>query len=72
MLLVALDTGEKYVAGAYVVFVVLLLIYVAIMAARLGTLSKTIEELAELAERRRDEDAEPATAPEPESEEARA
>ena len=39
-------------------FVVLLLVYVAIMAARLGTLSKEIETLAELAERKREEEAE--------------
>jgi Tfp pilus assembly protein PilO len=49
-----LDEAGSYVAAAYIVFVVLLLIYVGIMAARLGTLSKEIESLAELAERERD------------------
>lgn len=53
-----LDEAGSYVAAAYVVFVVLLLVYVAIMAARLGTLSKEIETLAELAERKREEEAE--------------
>ena len=50
-----LDEAGSYVAAAYIVFVVLLLIYVGIMAARLGTLSKEIESLAELAERRHEE-----------------
>ena len=40
-----LHTAGKYVAGAYIVFVLLLLIYVAIMAVRLG---RTERELAEL------------------------
>jgi hypothetical protein len=40
-----LHTAGKYVAGAYIVFVVLLLIYVSIMAARL---SRTERELSEL------------------------
>ena len=40
-----LHTAGKYVAGAYVVFVVLLLVYVAIMAMRLG---RNERELAEL------------------------
>ena len=67
-----LDEAGKYVAGAYIVFVVLLVIYVAIMAARLGTLSKEIESLAELAESKRDAgpgSEEPVSEP---SEEARA
>jgi hypothetical protein len=49
---IPLDEGGRYVAAAYIVFVVLLVIYVGIMAARLGNLSKEIESLAELAERR--------------------
>jgi hypothetical protein len=47
-----LDEAGSYVAAAYIVFVVLLLIYVAIMGVRLGNLSKEIESLAELAERK--------------------
>ena len=34
MLLLALDTAEKYVAGAYVVFLTLIFIYVAIIGPR--------------------------------------
>jgi hypothetical protein len=40
-----LHAAGKYVAGAYIVFVLLILIYVAIMAIRLG---HTQRELAEL------------------------
>jgi hypothetical protein len=40
-----LHTAGKYVAGAYIVFVLMILIYVAIMALRLG---HTQRELAEL------------------------
>jgi cell division protein FtsL len=40
-----LHTAGKYVAGAYIVFVLMILIYVAIMAMRLG---HTQRELAEL------------------------
>ena len=47
-----LDEAGKYVAGAYVVFVALLLIYVAIMATRLARIDREIADLAELAERR--------------------
>lgn len=50
-----LDEAGQYVAAAYIVFVVLLLVYVGIMAARLGTLSREIQSLAELAERKRAE-----------------
>jgi hypothetical protein len=48
-----LDEAGKYVAGAYVVFLALLLIYVAIMAARLARIDRELGELAELAERKR-------------------
>ena len=47
-----LDEAGKYVAAAYIVFVVLLLVYIAIMAWRLGRISSEIEEIAELSERR--------------------
>jgi hypothetical protein len=48
----ALPLGEagKYVAAAYVVFVALILIYVAIMASRLSRLERELVELNELAE----------------------
>ena len=47
-----LDEAGKYVAGAYVVFVALLLIYVAIMAVRIDRMRQELSELAELAESR--------------------
>ena len=40
-----LHTAGKYVAGAYVVFVALILIYVAIMAIRLSNNEREISEL---------------------------
>ena len=45
-----LDEAGKYVAGAYVVFVVLLVVYVGIMAAKLGRMEKELRELASFAE----------------------
>ena len=48
-----LDEAGKYVAGAYVVFVALILIYVAIMAARLQRIDRELGELADLAEQRK-------------------
>jgi CcmD family protein len=47
-----LDEAGKYVAAAYGVFVTLILVYVAIMAARLRRIEKEIDSLTELAERR--------------------
>jgi hypothetical protein len=44
--------GESYVAAAYLVFLALVLIYVAIMATRLGRLERELGELNELAEKR--------------------
>ena len=49
---VPLGEAGKYVAAAYVVFLALILIYVAIMASRLGRLERDITELDELAARR--------------------
>jgi hypothetical protein len=49
-----LDEAGKYVAGAYLVFVVLILIYVAIMAAKLQRIEKELSELARFAEQRVD------------------
>jgi hypothetical protein len=48
-----LDEAGKYVAGAYVVFLVLILIYVAIMAAKLQRIERELRELAGFAEQRR-------------------
>jgi hypothetical protein len=41
-----LDEAGKYVAGAYVVFVALILIYVAIMASKLARIDRELTELA--------------------------
>ncbi len=43
-----LDQAGKYVAGAYVVFLALVLAYVAIMAARLGRLERELAALSAL------------------------
>jgi hypothetical protein len=47
-----LDEAGKYVAGAYGVFVALILVYVAIMAAKLQRIERELDELATLARRR--------------------
>ena len=41
--------GDGYLAAAYLVFLALVLIYVAIMAVRLGRLERDLAELNELA-----------------------
>ena len=46
------DVGGKYVAGAYIVFVLLLLIYVAIMGMKLARIERELREVAEIAEAR--------------------
>jgi type II secretory pathway component PulM len=50
----ALPLGDSgpYVAAAYLVFLALVLIYVAIMATKLARIQREISELAELAEQR--------------------
>jgi hypothetical protein len=40
-----LHTAGKYVAAAYIVFLALVLIYVAIMATRLGRIERDLDEL---------------------------
>ena len=52
-----LDEAGKYVAGAYIVFVLLLVIYVAIMAAKLQRMERELRELAGFAENRGDGEA---------------
>jgi hypothetical protein len=47
-----LDEAGKYVAGAYVVFLVLIVVYVAIMASKLQRMEKELRELASFAEHR--------------------
>jgi hypothetical protein len=39
------NTGDGYVAAAYIVFFVLLLVYVAIMALRLGHVQRDLRDL---------------------------
>jgi hypothetical protein len=45
-----LDEAGKYVAAAYLVFLALILIYVAIMAAKLARIDRELGELADVAE----------------------
>jgi len=40
-----LDEAGRYVAGAYVVFVVLVVVYVAIIAAKVGRMERELEAL---------------------------
>ena len=47
-----LDDAGPYVAAAYLVFLALVLIYVAIMASKLGRIGKEIQDLSELVNRR--------------------
>jgi hypothetical protein len=59
-----LDEAGKYVAGAYIVFLALLVIYVAIMAAKLQRIERELRELASFVEHRANGDGQ--AAPEPE------
>ena len=47
-----LDDAGPYVAAAYLVFVALILIYVSIMATKLGRIEREIGELSQLVQRR--------------------
>jgi hypothetical protein len=49
-----LDKAGPYVAAAYLVFLALVLIYVAIMAVKLVRIERELGELNELAARRRE------------------
>ncbi len=42
-----LDEAGKYVAGAYVVFLTLILVYVAIIGAKIARIDREITDLAE-------------------------
>jgi CcmD family protein len=53
-----LDEAGKYVAGAYVVFLVLIVVYVAIMASKLQRIERELKDLATFAEARSEERAE--------------
>ena len=61
-----LDDAGPYVAAAYLVFLALILVYVAIMAGKLVRIARELGELTELAERReqaREQDAAEETVP---------
>ncbi len=47
-----MSASEKYVAAAYLVLFVALLVWVVIIAAKLARLERDVDELAELARRR--------------------
>jgi hypothetical protein len=47
-----LDEAGKYVAGAYVVFVALILVYVAIIGAKIARIARELDELTDLVEER--------------------
>ncbi len=47
-----LDDAGPYVAAAYLVFLALILIYVSIMATKLGRIEREIGEISELVEER--------------------
>jgi hypothetical protein len=57
------DVGGKYVAGAYIVFVLLLLIYVAIMGMKLARIERDLTEIAAIAEQRKEGGVAAETAP---------
>jgi len=50
-----LDEAGKYVAGAYVVFLVLIVVYVSIMATKLQRMERELKDLAAIAEERKAE-----------------
>jgi hypothetical protein len=51
-----LDDAGPYVAAAYLVFLALILIYVSIMATKLGRIEREIGELSKLVEEREREE----------------
>jgi hypothetical protein len=67
-----LDDAGPYVAAAYLVFLALILVYVAIMAVKLARIEREVIELADLVERRRSPAVESPAAPAPEPVESEA
>jgi hypothetical protein len=51
-----LDEAGKYVAGAYVVFLTLILVYVSIIGAKIARIERQASELLELTEERERDD----------------
>jgi flagellar biosynthesis/type III secretory pathway M-ring protein FliF/YscJ len=54
-----LDEAGKYVAAAYLVFLTLVLIYVAIMAAKVARIQRELSDLADFAEKKQNPAADP-------------
>ena len=54
-----LDEAGKYVAAAYIVFLALILIYVAIMATKLSRIERELVDLNRELDERRDREEEP-------------
>ena len=50
-----LDEAGKYVAGAYVVFFTLIVVYVSIIGAKIARIDRELGELVELVEERDEE-----------------
>ena len=46
-----LDEAGKYVAGAYGVFVTLIVVYVAILGAKISRIERELQDLNELADK---------------------
>ncbi len=46
-----LDEAGKYVAGAYLVFTTLIVIYVAIIGSKIARIERQLDELVDLADR---------------------
>jgi hypothetical protein len=57
------STGEKYLAAAYVVLLVAVLAWAAILSLKVARLQREAEELARLAQARRSREGERAEAP---------
>ena len=51
MIPLAIENSDRYVGGAYLVFLLLLLIYVGIMAAKIQRIQRELGSIAELADR---------------------
>jgi CcmD family protein len=47
-----LDEAGKYVAGAYVVFFTLIVLYISIMASKISRIERELTDLADLADER--------------------
>ena len=57
-MILGVTTAEKYVAAAYGIVFLVVLVYVLIIALKLGRLEREVDELAGLARKRREAEAE--------------